>query len=708
MARRAVITDLGLQTFETESCELLDAMEQALLALEANSSDREAIDRLFRSVHTIKGSAGLFGFDHVVGFTHVVENALDELRGGQLMLTVELLSTLLRCRDHIHSLVEAEVEGDKDTAVALAESGQSLLDQLRDPGCAVGNENWHLSLRFPRDLFQRGMDPASFLVCLQKLGQIVGLVTLVDEIPDADEMDAESLYLGFELELSADVEKSQIEDVFEFVIDEMQLRIMPPHAKLAQYAQLISELSDEKLRLGDILLHCKALTQRELTQALQMQLKDAKTRRIGEILVDQRTVSSETVTAALSKQAEVRSKKEPHEEAKSMRVDADKLDLLIDLVGELVVAGSGSKLLARRAGLPDVVESVDVVTGLVEGIREGVLRLRMVQIGETFKRFSRVVRDVSHELGKDITLEVSGAETELDKAMVERIVDPLTHLVRNSLDHGIEPAQERLALGKPACGTLRLHAYHHSGYVVIEISDDGRGINLQKVLARARERGLIEPEAVLSVPETLNLIFKPGFSTAEKVTDLSGRGVGMDVVKRSIESLRGTVELSSEEGRGTLVRLQVPLTLAMIDGFLVSVAGSAYIIPLETVLECLKFSDLDQQASGTHNYLNLRGAVLPFVRLQELFGYPETAQNDHQYIVVVQFAGERAGLVVDELLGEFQTVIKPLGRLFRHAQGVSGSTVLGTGDVALILDVPALVRKIVKQDQRAVALNGYR
>ena len=721
-----------IQIFVAECSELLDSMEQAILCLEANPTDPEALDSLFRTAHTIKGSAGLFNFDAVVAFTHVLENTLDLLRGGQVELTVELLSALLQCGDHIRTLLEAEVAQDPTAVAALGESGQKLLNLLHSAwpaakadstGAAesettaedesvsgeVVNENWHLSLRFPKDMLKSGMDPASFLMCLGRLGEIVNIVTLLDDIPAAAEMDAESLYLGFEIALHGDIDRSQIESVFEFVVDEMQLRIIPPHAKLAQYAELIWDVSDESLRLGDILVQCQALTSWELQQALRAQVEEETPRPIGEILVEQHKVPENIVQAALTQQAEVREKKEKEKEkeARSIRVDADKLDQLIDMVGELVVAGSGSKLLARRAGLRDLCESVDVVAGLVEEIRENVLRLRMVQIGETFRRFRRVVRDVSHELGKDIALEVTGAETEMDKAMVERIGDPLTHLVRNSLDHGIETPEVRLAHGKPARGTLRLHSYHNSGYVVIEISDDGAGVNRQRVLNRARERGLIEPGDTPSDQDILDLLFKPGFSTAEKVTDLSGRGVGMDVVKRNIEAMRGTVELTSDEGKGTRIRLQLPLTLAMIDGFLVTVAGSAYVIPLEAVVECVKFTRVDQQAVGSNNYISLRGAVLPFVRLRELF-HQDGVPSEHQYIVVVQAGGERVGLVVDELLGEFQTVIKPLGKLFRHARGVSGSTVLGTGEVALILEIPSLVRKIVHEDQRAVTLNGSR
>jgi len=321
----------------------------------------------------------------------------------------------------------------------------------------------------------------------------------------------------------------------------------------------------------------------------------------------------------------------------------------------------------------------------------------MVQIGETFSRFQRVVRDVSKELDKDIELIITGAETELDKTVVEKIGDPLTHLVRNSMDHGIESEERRQADGKPAKGKLMLNAYHDSGSIVIEVGDDGAGLNRDRILQKALERGIVSPNANLSDREIYNLIFEAGFSTAEQVSNLSGRGVGMDVVRRNIEALRGTVELDSTPGEGTTVRIRLPLTLAIIDGFLVGVGDSAYVVPLEMVLECVELSDLDRQALENRAYVNLRGEVLPFVRLHDHF---EIAGNGarRENIVVVQYAGHKAGLVVDQLMGEFQTVIKPLGKMFSKVKGISGSTILGTGEVALILDVPSLIQQAAERE----------
>ena len=318
----------------------------------------------------------------------------------------------------------------------------------------------------------------------------------------------------------------------------------------------------------------------------------------------------------------------------------------------------------------------------------------MVQIGDTFTRFNRVVRDVAKELGKEIELVISGAETELDKTVVEKIGDPLMHLVRNSLDHGIESMAVRLERGKPACGRISLNAFHDSGSIVIQVSDDGGGLNREKIRAKAIERELIAPDGTLSDSEIINLIFEPGFSTVDKVSNLSGRGVGMDVVRRNITSLRGTVDVASSEGEGSTFTIRLPLTLAIIDGFLVGVEKAAYVIPLDSVVECIEHKNL----SGDRNFLNLRGEALPFIRLRELFeveGHPP----DRESIVVVQFGGQRAGIVVDQLMGEFQTVIKPLGRLFTHLRGIGGSTILGSGDVALILDVAALIQGVSRAEE---------
>jgi two-component system chemotaxis sensor kinase CheA len=352
-----------------------------------------------------------------------------------------------------------------------------------------------------------------------------------------------------------------------------------------------------------------------------------------------------------------------------------------------VIAGASAGLRASQIRDEALVATIGEVMRLVEEVRDGALQLRMVPIGTTFSRFQRVVRDVSADLGKDISLVISGGETEVDKALVEQIGDPLMHLVRNSMDHGIEPPDVRASRGKPARGTLRLNAFHDSGSIVIEVGDDGGGIDTSRVLAKAVERGLVEPGASLTDQEICQLIFEPGFSTVDQVSDLSGRGVGMDVVKRNVTALRGTIDIDNRPGQGSTMRIRLPLTLAIIDGFLVGVGGAAFIIPLDQVIECVELP----VAARSRDCMDLRGEVLPFIRLRSLFDIAEERQR-RENVVVVEYAGMKIGLVVDALMGEFQTVIKPLSRVFEHVQGIGGSTILGNGDVALIIDVPMLVR----------------
>ena len=377
---------------------------------------------------------------------------------------------------------------------------------------------------------------------------------------------------------------------------------------------------------------------------------------------------------------------------------AEKLDRLVGLVGELVIAGASAHAKATRGQDAELLEATVTVNKLVEEIRDNALSLRMVQIGETFNRFRRIVRDVALELGKAIELDIHGAETELDKSIVEKLSDPLMHIVRNAIDHGIEPVAVRRARGKPESGTVSLRASHESGSIVVEVSDDGGGLDQERILAKAIERGLVKEGASLSEGETINLIFEPGFSTADAVSELSDRGVGMDVVRRNIDELRGTIEVETEAGLGTTLRLRLPLTLAIIDGFRVEVAGAAYVVPLDAVIECL---DLAPFLESEQNHLvNLRGEVLPFLRLREVFQLPGDLPA-RERVLVIHHGDLRAGIVVDRLLGEFQTVIKPLGELFRKARGIGGSTILGTGEVALILDVAQMVQLATERQARS-------
>ncbi|MGK9418966.1 chemotaxis protein CheA [Pseudomonas cedrina] len=658
--------DQAQQTFIVEARELLQAMEQSLLQLESEPGDEDAIGAIFRAAHTIKGSAGLFGLAPIVGFTHIVEDVLDRLRDGSVAVDAALIALLLKCGDHMLELVDVVASRGEALTPAALERGEALREALSayqpmhtataNVEIAVVDDHtatdvlWHISLRFGVDVFRNGMDPLSFLRYLDTLGTLLQVTTLTDGIPAVDSWDPESCYLGFEIDLRSSASHATLNEVFDFVRDDCEVIISAVDEACDSTACAATEL------------------------VAQPEYAPPAPQRV----------------AATS---------EKPRDGNYVRVNADKLDELINLVGELVIASAGASLLARSCNNDPLQEATSTVSGLVEEILDGALHLRMIPIGDTFNRFRRVVRDVSQELGKDIDLIISGAETELDKTVVEKIGDPLMHLLRNAMDHGIENAEARLAAGKSAKGHLSLNAYHDSGSIVIEIADDGAGLNRERILEKAQERGLVASGAVLTDQEIYNLIFEAGFSTAEAVTNLSGRGVGMDVVKRNITLLRGTVDLDSRPGQGTVVRIRLPLTLAIINGFLVGIDQSTYVIPLDMVQECIELDEHQRQSSRNQGYLDLRGEVLPLVHLRDHFSHEGLAAR-RQNVVVVRYAEHKAGLVVDDLLGEFQTVIKPLGKLFGALRGISGSTILGSGAVALILDVPALLNQIVQLEAR--------
>ena len=569
-------------------------------------------------------------------------------------------------------------------------------------GEEVGSDLWHISLRPDGDVLRNGMDPLSFLRYLSKLGRIVYLHTLTDNLPLAEAFDAESNYLGFEIEFESQASKQEVEDAFEFIREDSQLLILPPHSKIDAYLNLIVSLPDSPRKLGEILLKSGALTAHELQRVLALQSASPQPAPpLGTLLVEEQLVAPPLVSAALNKQKQSDDKR-VHEQV-FIKVEAGKLDELINLVGELVIAGAAASLSLRQGSPAAMGEANEAVATLVEHIRDVSLSLRMVAIGEVFQRFPRVVRDISKELDKDIELLITGADTELDKSMVEKLADPLMHVVRNAMDHGIERSADRLAAGKTQRGALRLNAYHESGSIVIEVTDDGRGLDRPRILAKALEKGLVQSDQVLSDSEVFRLIFEAGFSTAETVTNLSGRGVGMDVVRSNIEKLRGEVEVLSVFGQGTTVRICLPLTLAIIDGFQVRVADEAFVLPLDQVVECV---DLGPQVE-LHELLNLRGEPLPYVRLRSLFGLPPSA-GARESLVVLQFGSNRAGVVVDQLVGELQAVIKPLGKIFAHNKVLSGSTILGDGSVALILDVAHLIQRASAASDNSVSANRRR
>lgn len=700
--------DSVIGTFIAESRELLQQMEDALLQIEQSPDDPELINAIFRAAHTIKGSSGLFGFDSIVAFTHVAESVLDRVRAGELPFGADLSALMLLVGDHLAGLVDHLAEG-RDLAelpevmgIHEAELVQRLSQYLdatpaaaadaTAAGCSpapaegVASRHWHLSLRFGADSLRNGMDPVAFLRYLATFGDLLHIEPVIDHLPSFDALDPEACYLGLEVAFTTEADQAVIEGAFDFVREDGRIRILPPDAPLARYAELLAEQTDEGDAQRQRLLRCGTLSEAELASLDAPQANEAQADSSPEAPAAAEPGETAASGKALKETARASG------EANLIRVDAGKLDQLINLVGELIIAGANTRMLAQGCGLVDMSESAETLSRLVEEVRDSALTLRMVQIGATFNRFQRVVRDVSKELGKDIVLHISGGDTELDKTVVEKIGDPLTHLVRNAMDHGIEPAEQRRASGKPLQGVVRLNAYHEAGGIVIEVSDDGGGLNPEKILAKAVQRGLVTEGQQLSDKDTFNLIFEPGFSTAEQISNLSGRGVGMDVVKRNITALRGTVELDSRLGAGTCVRIRLPLTLAIIDGFLIGVGSSSYVVPLDMVEECIELpsSDLDDL-----DQLDLRGDVLPFIRLRNLFE-EASPRPRRENVVVVSYAGVRAGLVVDQLHGEFQTVIKPLGRVFGQVPSLSGFTILGSGAVALILDIPGLLAQFAQ------------
>ncbi len=688
--------ELAMQSFLQESAELLEEMESILLDAEADSITAEQLGALFRSMHTIKGSAGLFGLDEIVRFTHQAENLLDQLRDGHLQLDAELSGVLLRSHDHVKAQLAAVAAGQ---AIPAGEQANILADiaaLLPPPAGSLppaepssqaepaADSDWLLSLRFGPEVLRNGMDPASFVRYLATLGQIQAIASCSSALPADESFDAERNYLRLEMQFRGAVDEAQLASVFEFASEGSQF-IISPRAQLASHLQ-------QALQAGDA---AEQQSCRDIWQQWGL-WPSAADNAAAPTLV---TTAPDT-RPALPAGADHKTGRSS--ESKFIKVEAGKLDSLINLVGELVIAGAAANLLARSHGSSPLLESTVVMAGLIEQIRSHTLAMRMVPIGETFSRFPRVVRDVGQELGKSIKLEISGAETELDKSMVDKLADPLTHLVRNAIDHGIEDVQQRRAIGKPEQGHVWLNAYHESGSVVIEVADDGGGLDPQRILAKALQRGIISSDALLSEQDIYRLIFAAGFSTAERISNLSGRGVGLDVVQKNIEALRGTVEIDSEIGLGTTFRLRLPLTLAIIDGFLVEVGSSTFVIPLETVVECMELP-VTPGDHGRPERLQLRGEILPLLYLRqflELEGQPGRRQN----VVVIQTGSNRVGLVVDALQGEFQTVIKPLGSLFRHLKAISGSTILGNGAVALILDVLALIQHATQQEASHYAL----
>ena len=695
--------------FLDEANDLLDKLEDYLLELEQNPEDMDTISAVFRSMHTIKGSAGMFGFDDISHFTHEAETAFDEVRNGRVSVSSELITLTLQARDHIRNMLhgndsaemkeqteklikefqvyllkhekgskpDEEEKADNDRIVIQPDEEIVPVKAEPAPVQVIKTEEeestWRITFKPSVDIFMNGTKPLSILAELADMGE-TSIIPYLGAIPNLQEIDPGKCYMSWDIILTTTKTEDDIKDVFIFIDGTSQINIQ----KLTD-----PNVQDgvKQKKLGEILLEKQQLTQEDISSALGDQ------KHIGTLLTEKNIVSKEAVQAALVEQKHIEKqieKKNQELNAQTIKVNSEKLDKLIDLVGELVTFNARLNQLAQTMKTTSLSTLGEQGERLILELRDTTMDMRMIPIGTIFSRFRRLVRDLASSTGKDIELITEGAETELDKTVIEKLNDPLIHLIRNSVDHGIELPDEREKLGKEKRGTVTLKAQHEGAFVLITISDDGAGLCKEKIRAKAIDRGLISASDELSDSEIANLIFMPGFSTADKITSISGRGVGMDVVKKDITSLGGTVSTYSKEGEGTVFTLKIPLTLAIIEGILVQIGENFYVLPLSNVVECLEFTQEGKRELMCSS-MKIRDEMIPYIDLRTFFEIKDE-RPELQQIIIVTDQNSKIGLVIDRVIGNYQTVIKPLGRLYQNVSGISGATILGDGSVALILD----------------------
>ncbi|MGM0416962.1 MAG: chemotaxis protein CheW [Thermodesulfobacteriota bacterium] len=699
------MSDLPEQAFREEAQELLTELETALLELEDRPDDMDVVGQIFRAMHTIKGSGAMFGFSDISNFTHEVETVYDLVRNGRIDVSKPLVEISLQARDHIQELLEAccsgaEIEHKKSAQLVeelqkfMPDAKTGAVEAQEDKPEAESTEQrtYRISFKPHSHILQNGTKISSLLNELADLGTCRNIAQL-GQIPSLDKIDPEQCYASWNILLTCTCSEDAIRDVFMFVEDDCDLAV--------QLIEIGEGGEEERQRLGDILIGRGEVTQEDIDRIL------AKSKRIGEMLVDAGLVDQDQIEAALQEQKVIRAAQEQRQRKQpekapatsSLRVPAERLDELVNLVGELVTVQSRLSQVAAQRHDADLDSIAEEVERLTEELRDSTLNIRMLPIGSTFSKFKRLVRDIASNLNKEVEFETAGAETELDKTVIEQLNDPLIHIIRNSMDHGIEMPAEREAQGKPRHGTVFLSAEHAGDSVIIEIRDDGKGLDAEKLRLKAIDKGVISEDDTLSEQECYQLIFAAGFSTAEQVSGLSGRGVGMDVVKRAIEALRGSIELTSTPGQGTTVRMQIPLTLAIIESLLVTIDGGSFILPLTAVEECIELTKEDIEAAHGRHLAKVRGSLIPYIPLRKTFGITTEAPPIQQ-IVITQTSGKRLGFVVDNVIGEHQTVIKPLGPLYKDLRTISGGTILGDGSIALILDLLQLMHQADTQEKK--------
>ena len=706
--------DQVASVFFDEANELLDNLEGYLLTLETEPENQEVISAVFRSMHTIKGSSAMFGFDEISKFTHKMESTFDMVRNGIVPVTPQLINLTLKARDHIRSLLGAEITPElqnasqfiieelnscvepfektqKSAASVSQKQNEAQLslqnDSSSEKGDALPESTWRISFVPSDTIMQNGTRPELLVKELAEMGNAT-ILTFADKIPPLSKLEEEKCYLYWDIILTTSKTENDIKDVFIFVDDTSQIKI-----------EKINDFGVHK-KIGEILISRKLITEAELTKVIEEQKK------VGDLLVQKNVVSEQQIKAALAEQGHlnklVKAKEIPASQAvqnpvasQTIRVNSSKLDQLVNLVGELVTINARLSSVAAEIKNPGLQTLTELGEHLIFSLRDTSMDMRMLPIGTIFSRFRRLVHDLAAQLGKNIELVTEGADTELDKNVIEKLNDPLVHLIRNSCDHGIENPEIRAQLGKNATGTVKLSARHAGAFVLITISDDGGGLNKDAIYNKGVERGLIKANENLTDKQIFEMIFQPGFSTNKTVTSVSGRGVGMDVVKRDIDSLGGSVSVETERGKGSSFILKIPLTLAIIEGMLVQIGDNKYVVPVSGVEECIEYEPAED-SDFLCSHIVARDEYLPCINMRKYFEVDSPLPQNPQ-VVVVNDQSSKIGIIVDHIIGNHQTVIKPIGKLYKKIEGLSGSTILGDGSVALILDIFKLsdiIRKI--------------
>lgn len=685
------------EIFRQEASELFEVLEGALLDLGQRPDDRELVDSAFRALHTIKGSGAMFGFDKVASFTHEFETAFDRVRKGEIKPTQELISVALAAKDYIRALIEDPQSTDDVIGDAILDDlkrfvsadtpDATVVEIAGSPPLAPAESKqagWHLHLEFESHILRNGSNPLDLLEDLCKLGPCF-VVPVTDGIPFLDELEPEDCYLKWDVKLHAACDKDAIDDVFMFVQDEMKLTLSPlQEIEAPAPAPLFQLLDEEPVPPAETAAAAPAPVAEQPAASAEPKTEAAKT--------EAARAAAATETKAEIKREAAPAKREDAKQERgiaTVRVQAERLDELMDRVGELVIAQARLTQLASSGSDLSIKMIAEEIERLASSLRDTTMGARMVPIGSLFGRFRRLVHDLSRDLSKPVEFVTSGEDTELDKTMIECLADPLVHLIRNAIDHGIEDTATRAANGKTEQGRIDLAAVHSGAQVLVTVKDNGGGLNTARIRAKAEEQGLIAAGAVLTDHEIHQFLFHPGFSTAQTISALSGRGVGMDVVKRTIENMRGSIDLSTRPGQGTTVTLRLPLTLAIIEGLLIRVGEGRYIIPLPAVEECVELTAEDERSRG-RNFLNVRGNLVPFLRLRDILS-AEGTPDQHQKTIIISTGETQVGLVADQIIGNHQTVIKSLSKLHSDVTIFSGATILGDGTAALILDVAQLV-----------------